>query len=151
MWSHCDMKIRIPHYLGLPRDSPSGAAAEPCWRKVPDGRCPIGSAGRIATGNPPPLQPPVVVDSNPTTLMTNKPRTLSGTGLAHQGASKVLELAETLPSFLVSSKTITLIYQSFYFAITAKNAIFGSLMLRSVHNSDKWHFNAWFMPSVGNF
>ena len=41
-------------------------------------------------------------------------------------------------------KTETLIYQCFYFAKTAKNAIFGSLLLRSAHNSDKWHFNAWF-------
>ena len=63
----------------------------------------------------------------------------------------VVKLTGTLPSFLARSKTITLIYQSFYFAITAKNAIFGSLLLRSAHNSDKLRFNAWFMPSVGNF
>ena len=37
--------------------------------KVPAGKCPCGSAGRIATGNPPPLQPAVVVASNPATLM----------------------------------------------------------------------------------
>ena len=35
-----------------------------------------------------------------------------------------------------------LIYQCFYFAVSAKNGIFGSLMLRSAHNSDKWRFNA---------
>ena len=63
----------------------------------------------------------------------------------------VAELAGTLPSFLASSKTITLIYQCFHFAITAKAAIFGSLLLRSVHNSDKWHFNAWFMPHARDF
>jgi len=56
----------------------------------------------------------------------------------------VVELAWTLPSFLAGSKIKTLIYQSFYFTKTAKNAIFGSLLLRSAHNSDKWHFNAWF-------
>ena len=39
----------------------------------------------------------------------------------------------------------------FCFAKAAKNAIFGSLPLRSGYNSDKLHFNAWFMPSVGNF
>ena len=50
--------------------------------KVPAGRCPCGSAGRIATGNPPPQQPAVVVASNPATLMYNKkPHTLAGTGL----------------------------------------------------------------------
>ena len=43
-----------------------------------------------------------------------------------------------------ANKEKLLIYQSFYFSITAKNAIFGSLPLRSAHNSDKWHFNAWF-------
>ena len=40
--------------------------------KVPAGRCPCGSAGRIATGNPPPQQPPVAVASNPATLMHKK-------------------------------------------------------------------------------
>jgi len=63
----------------------------------------------------------------------------------------VAELAGTLPSFLASSKTINLIYQSFYFTKTAKNAIFGSLLLRSSYNSDKWHFNAWFMPHARDF
>ena len=58
----------------------------------------------------------------------------------------VVELTGTLPSFSAGSKTITLIYQSFHFAITAKNAIFGSLPLRSGDNSDKLQFNAWFMP-----
>lgn len=52
------------------------------FAKVPAGKCPCGSAGRIATGNPPPLQPAVVVASNPATLMHNKkPHTLAGTGL----------------------------------------------------------------------
>ena len=55
----------------------------------------------------------------------------------------VAELAGTLPSFLVALKTETLIYQCFYFTKTAKNAIFGSLLLRSTYNSDKWRFNAW--------
>ena len=32
----------------------------------------------------------------------------------------------------------------FYFAKTAKNAIFGSFPLRSGYNSDKLRFNAWF-------
>ncbi len=46
----------------------------------------LPSAGSAhATGIRRPLQPPVVVDSNPDTLMTNKPRTLSGAGLVHQG------------------------------------------------------------------
>ena len=31
----------------------------------------------------------------------------------------------------------------FYFAKTAKNAIFSSLPLRSGYNSDKLRFNAW--------
>jgi len=70
---------------------------------------------------------------------------------AIKGASMVAEHAGTLPSFLASLKTITLIYQSFYFAKTAKNAILGSLLLRSAHNSDKWHFNAWFMPHARDF
>ncbi len=60
------------------------------------------------------------------------------------GSSMVVELAGTLPSFLAGSKIKTLIYQSFYFAFTAKNDIFGSLLLRSAHNSDKLRFNAWF-------
>ena len=37
-----------------------------------------------------------------------------------------------------------MIYQCFYFTKTAKNAIFGSLLLRSGYNSDKLRFNAWF-------
>ena len=36
----------------------------------------------------------------------------------------------------------------FYFAISAKNGIFVSLMLRSAHNSDKWRFNASFILFV---
>lgn len=63
----------------------------------------------------------------------------------------MVELAGTLPSFSEELKEKLLIYQSFYFAKTAKNAILGSLPLRSGDNSDKLHFNAWFMPSVGNF
>ena len=55
------------------------------------------------------------------------------------------ELTGTLPSFFAGLKTETLIYQCFYFAKTAKNAIFGSLPLRSGYNSDKLHFNASFM------
>ena len=62
------------------------------------------------------------------------------------------ELTGTLPSFFAVLKTETLIYQCFFcFAQTAKNAIFSSLPLRSAYNSDKLHFNAWFMPSVGSF
>ena len=38
-----------------------------------------------------------------------------------------------------------LIYQCFYFAVSAQNGIFGSLMLRLAHNSDKLRFNAWFI------
>ena len=50
--------------------------------KVPEGKCPFGSAGWTATGSPSPQQPPVVVASNPATLMHNKkPHTLAGTGL----------------------------------------------------------------------
>lgn len=37
-------------------------------------------------------------------------------------------------------KTETSIYQCFRFTETAKNAVFGSLLLRSDHNSDKWNF-----------
>ena len=54
------------------------------------------------------------------------------------------KLTGTLPSFLAELKKETLIYQSFYFAKTAKNAIFSSLPLRSDYNSDKLRFNAWF-------
>jgi hypothetical protein len=46
--------------------------------------------------------------------------------------------------FLAGQKEI-LIYQCFYFTKTAKNAIFGSLLLRSGYNSDKLRFYAWFM------
>ena len=63
----------------------------------------------------------------------------------------VVELAGTLPSFFAGLKTETLIYQSFYFAITAKNAIFGSLLLRSAHNSDKWRLNAWFQNKPAQY
>ena len=76
--------------------------------------------------------------------MTNKPRTLSGAGLVHQGSFEGVELTGTLPSFSEELKEKLLIYQCFYFAKTAKNAIFGSLLLRSGYNSDKWRFNAWF-------
>ena len=58
----------------------------------------------------------------------------------------VTELTGTLPSFFAGPKTETLIFQYFYFTKTAKNAIFSSLPLRSGYNSDKWRFNAWFMP-----
>ena len=67
---------------GIP---PLGPRQSLCSAKVPGGRCPAGSAGRTATGSPSPQQPPVVVVSNPDTLITNKPRTLSGTGLVRQG------------------------------------------------------------------
>ncbi|MBR5186328.1 MAG: hypothetical protein IKW19_08535, partial [Akkermansia sp.] len=67
---------------------------------------------------------------------------------ARAGSSNVIELTGTLPSFFAELKTETLIYQCFYFAKTAKNAIFGSLPLRSAHNSDKWRFNAWFILFV---
>ncbi len=67
------------------------------------------------------------------------------------GSFEGVELTGTLPSFFAVLKTETSIYQCFYFAKTAKNAIFGSLPLRSGYNSDKLRFNAWFMPSVGNF
>ena len=43
----------------------------------------------------------------------------------------VVELTGTLPSFLEELKEKLLIYQSFYFTKTAKNAILGSLLLRS--------------------
>ena len=59
------------------------------------------------------------------------------------GSSMVVELTWTLPSFSEELKEKLLIYQSFYFAKTAKNAIFGSLLLRSAHNSDKRRLNAW--------
>lgn len=59
------------------------------------------------------------------------------------GSFEGVELTGTLPSFFAGLKTETLIYQCFYFAKTAKNAIFGSLSLRSGYNSDKLHFNAW--------
>ena len=88
--------------------------------KVPAGRCPCGSAGWIATGNLPPQQPrAVAVASNPVTLINQKPRTLSGTGLLVQG--------------------------SFEGGRTHRDSaiIFGSLLLRSGYNSDKSHFNAW--------
>jgi hypothetical protein len=52
---------------------------------------------------------------------------------------------------LAALKTETLIYQCFYFAKTAKNAILGSLLLRSAHNSDKWRFNASFVPLACDF
>ena len=65
-----------------------------------------------------------------------------------EGAFKGVELTGTLPSFFAGLKTETLIYQCFYFAKTAKNAIFGSLMLRSGYNSDKSRFNAWFILFV---
>ena len=39
----------------------------------------------------------------------------------------------------------------FCFAKTAKNAIFGSLPLRSAYNSDKWRFNASFVPLACDF
>jgi len=79
---------------------------------------------------------------SPKTLQNTKPRTSTGAGLFLQGSSKVVEFAGTLPSFSEELKEKLLIYQSFYFTKTAKNAIFGSLLLRSAHNSDKWHFNA---------
>ncbi len=104
---------------------------------LPGQRCLPGAGAAHATGIRRPLQPPVVVDSNPDTLMTNKPRTLSGAGLVHQGSFEGVELTGTLPLFFAGVKTETLIYQCFYFAKTAKNAILGSLLLRSAHNSDK--------------
>ena len=117
--------------------------------KVPAGRCPCGSAGRIATGNPPPQQPPVVVCSNPATLMHKKaPHLYEVRGFFVQGSFKGVELTGTLPSFFAALKTKILIYQCFYFAKTAKNAILGSLPLRSAYNSDKLHFNASFILFV---
>ena len=62
------------------------------------------------------------------------------------GSFKGVELTGTLPSFFVEIKIKTLIYQCFYFAVSAKNAIFCSLPLRSAYNSDKWRFNASFVP-----
>ena len=91
-------------------------------------------------------QPPVVVDSNPATLMHNKkPHTLAGTGLIC--CSRALQGDRTQIDSDIDFcgiKTVTLIYQCFYFAKTAKNAILGSLPLRSGDNSNKWRFNAWF-------
>ena len=106
---------------GIP---PLGPRPSLCYAKVPGGRYRAGSAGRTATSNPPPQQPPLVVGSNPDTLMTNKPRTLSGTGLAHQGSSMVAELAGTLPSYFANLKIKMLIYQCFYFTNTAKKCHF---------------------------
>lgn len=60
------------------------------------------------------------------------------------GSFEGVELTGTLPSFFAELKMKTLIYQCFFFAKTAKNAIFGSLPLRSAYNSDKWRFNASF-------
>ena len=72
-------------------------------------------------------------------------------GLVHQGSFKRGELTGTLPSFSADLKMKTLIYQSFHFTKTAKNAIFGTLLLRSAYNSDKLHFNASFMPHARDF
>lgn len=63
---------------------------------------------------------------------------------ARAGSFKVVELTGTLPSFSVHSKIKTLIYQSFILPLLHKNAILGNLLLRSAHNSGKWHFNALF-------
>ena len=88
------------------------------------------------------------MDSNPATLMHNKkPHTLAGTGLiccsrALQGGSNSNRLLTSIFTELKTKKT--LIFQCFYFAKTAKNAILGSLPLRSGDNSNKWRFNAWF-------
>ena len=116
--------------------------------RLPGQRCLPGAGSAHATGIRRPLQPPVVVDSNPTTLIKKKPRTLTGAGLFLQGSFKGGELTGNLPSFFAGPKTETLIYQCFYFAKTAKNAIFGSLLLRSAHNSDKWRFNAWLVSFI---
>ena len=98
---------------------------------------------------PSPLQPPVVVDSNPDTLMHKKaPHLYEVRGFFVQGSFKGVELTGTLPSFFAALKTETLIYQCFYFTETAKNAIFSSLPLRSAYNSDKLRFNAWFILFV---
>lgn len=67
---------------------------------LPGQRCLPGAGSAHATGIRRPLQPPVVVCSNPDTLITNKPRTLSGTGLVRQGSFEGVELTGTLPSFL---------------------------------------------------
>ena len=61
------------------------------------------------------------------------------------GSSMVVKLTGTLLSFSEELKEKLLIYQSFYFTKTSKNAIFGSLSLRSGYNSDKWRFNASFV------
>ena len=98
---------------------------------------------------PSPLQPPVVVDSNPATLIHKKaPHLYEVRGFFVQGSFKGGELTGTLPSFFAGLKTETLIYQCFYFTETAKNAIIGSLPLRSGYNSDKLRFNAWFILFV---
>ena len=67
---------------------------------------------------------------------------------AREGSFEGVELTGTLPSFFAGLKTETLIYQCFHFAKTAKNAILGSLPLRSGYNSDKSRFNAWFILFV---
>ena len=112
------------------------------FAKVPAGTPPCGSAGRIATGNPPPEQPAVVVASNPATLMHNKkPHTLAGTGLIC--CSRVLQGGRTHRDSAIifgGIKNRNIDISMFCFTKTAKNAIFGSLPLRSGDNSDKWHF-----------
>ena len=93
MWSHRDMKIQIPHYLGLtPMFGLDPILPAPCG---PDGlpaeRCLGGAGSAHATGIRRPLQPAVVVASNPATRMHKKPRTLSGTGLFVQGSPMGVE------------------------------------------------------------
>ena len=97
---------------------------------------------------PSPLHPRGVVDLTPDTQIKQKPRTLTGARLLLKGSFEGVELTGTLPSFFAALKMKTLIYQCFYFAKTAKNAIFGSLPLRSAYNSDKLRFNAWFILFV---
>ncbi len=79
-------------------------------------------------------------------MHNKKPRTLSGTGLIC--CSRVLKCNRTQIDsaivFFAELKTKVLIYQCFCFAVSAKNGILGSLMLRSAHNSDKLRFNASF-------
>ena len=53
-----------------------------------------------------------------------------------------------MEEILLTGIRIKVSKKCFYFTKTTKNAIFGSLLLRSAYNSDKWHFNASFILFV---
>ena len=72
--------------LKKPRRVDDGILPAPCGPVgLPGQRCLPGAGSAHATGIRRPLQPPVVVASNPATLIKKTPRTLSGTGLFLQG------------------------------------------------------------------